>query len=282
MELEQLRQLVEIERSGTISAAAEKLHITQPALSRSIRRLEQDLGHDLFDRGHNSVTLNEAGRLALQHAKHILADERLMRNDFEELSQRMRTLNVVSVAPAPTWHLSALVVERFPDTILSSHLMGEKEVDTALLNREADLAILRHPLALPTVRCAPIMSEDLYASIPKEHPLAKKRSVSFADLDGEPFLVFAGIGSWMDIVEEYLPSSQIVVQEDREVFVQFLRTSSLLAFSSDAPENASLSDERVKVPITDAAAHATYFLACAADAHEHVLDILKWVSEHHD
>ena len=128
MELEQLRQLVEVERCGTISAAAEELHITQPSLSRSIRRLERDLGQDLFDRGRNSVTLNEAGRLALTHAKRILADVRLMRNDFDELSKHERTIRVASVAPAPTWRLTALVVERFPGTILGPELMGEASV----------------------------------------------------------------------------------------------------------------------------------------------------------
>ena len=55
MELEQLRQLVEIERLGTISAAAEKLHLTQPSLSRSMKRLETDLGQELFDRTRNHV-----------------------------------------------------------------------------------------------------------------------------------------------------------------------------------------------------------------------------------
>ena len=128
MELEQLRQLVEVERCGTISAAAEELHITQPSLSRSIRRLERDLGQDLFDRGRNSVTLNEAGRLALTHAKRILADVRLMRNDYDELSKHERTIRVASVAPAPTWRLTALVVERFPGTILGPELMGEASV----------------------------------------------------------------------------------------------------------------------------------------------------------
>ena len=50
---------------GTISAAAEKLHLTQPSLSRSMKRLETDLGQELFDRTRNHVELNEAGRLAV-------------------------------------------------------------------------------------------------------------------------------------------------------------------------------------------------------------------------
>ncbi|MEE8715623.1 MAG: LysR family transcriptional regulator [Coriobacteriales bacterium] len=281
MEIEQLRQLVAVERCGTISAAAEQMNITQPSLSRSIRRLERDLGQELFDRGHNSVRLNAAGELAVSHAKRILADVRLMRDDFDELAKRERTIRIASVAPAPTWRLTALVVERFPGTILGPELMGESQAQEQLLNRDSDIAILRRPMALPTLRSVPLMTEDLYASVPAGHPLAKRASVSFSDLDGEPFLLFKGIGSWMDVVHEHLPSSRLVLQEDRMVFVQMLRTSDLLAFTSDAPENAGGSGAdvgRVALPINDADAHATFFLLSYADASGLVGEIVDWVA----
>lgn len=279
MELEQLRQLVEVERMGTISAAAEELHITQPALSRSIRRLEADLGQELFDRGHNSVTLNAAGRLAISHAKRILGDVRLMRDDFDALAQREHTIKIASVAPAPTWRLTALVVERYPGTILAPQLMSEPQAQVALANRDVDLAILRKPVALPTVRSIPLMTEDLLVAVPEEHPLAKRSMVSFADLDGESFLLFKGIGSWMDIVRERMPLSQLVVQEDREVFMQMLLSSDLLAFTSSAPQNDGEIKGRVRVPISDADAHATFFLVSPVEASERVNEIMSWVKK---
>jgi LysR family cyn operon transcriptional activator len=279
MDFEQLRQLTTVARLGTISAAAEELHITQPALSRSIRRLERDLGQDLFDRSNNSVTLNEAGRIAVQHAEHILADERLMRDDFDALARRERTVRIESVAPAPTWRLTALVVERFPGTILGPRLTDEAQARNAITNRDVDLAILRQPLALPTLRCIPLMTEDLYACVPTSHPLAAKRQVSFADLDGESFIIFKNVGFWMDVAREHLPSSQILEQEDREVFMQMLRTSDLLAFSSSAPENSQTIENRVTLPIVDADAHATFFLVGSADAEGRVSEIMDWVDE---
>ena len=277
-ELEQLRQIVEVEKCGTISAAAQNLHITQPALSRSIKRLERDLGQELFDRGHNSVRLNAAGQMAVEHAKRILADVRLMRDDFDDLSQRERTIRIAAVAPAPTWRLTAMVVERFPGTILGPELMGEARAQEALANRDADLVVLRTPVALPTVRSLPLMTEDLYACVPEGHPLSQRSSVSFSDMDGETLLVFKGIGSWMDLVREELPHSPLVVQEDREVFVQMLLTSDLLAFTSDAPQNDTEIEGRRRVPITDAGAHATYFLLAQADATGRVAEIMDYVA----
>lgn len=279
MEIEQLEQIVAVKRYGTISAAAEQLHISQPALSRSIRRLETDLGQELFNRGHNNVSFNDAGELALRHAERILADVRLMRNDFNELAQRERALSVAAVAPAPVWRLTALVVERFPGTIVEPTIMGEQEVDEAIANRACDFAITRHPIALPTVRSVPLMTEDLSLRVPKDNPLAKRRSVSFADFDGQTLLLFRAIGFWMDMVRQHSPNSRLVVQDDRVVFTQLMNSSDMLCFTTDAPENAGATPNRVAVPIVDADAHATYFLVAQTDAPQSVLDVLDWVQK---
>ena len=74
IELYMLIQLVAIAENGTISKAAEQLHISQPALSRTINKLEDILDMKLFDRSKNKVTLNENGLLAVKYAKKVLAD----------------------------------------------------------------------------------------------------------------------------------------------------------------------------------------------------------------
>lgn len=277
MELEQLRQLDAIERFGTMSAAANELHLTQPSLSRSMKRLEADLGQELFTRTGNRAVLNDAGRIALQHARTILADERRMRDAFDELARRQRTLKVASVAPAPTWRMTALVVERFPGVILDPDLLPVREVEGALLNQEADFSITRRPLQLPGMASAPLMTEDLYLSVPETSPYADRTSVSFADVDGEAFLVFEQIGFWMDIARQNLPNSQIIVQKDRMVFAQLITSTDLLCFTTDAPENTSTTQGRVRVPIVDGDAHATFFLNARTDSPKQVADIIDWV-----
>ena len=71
-ELNQLMQLAAIADAGTISAAAEELNISQPALSRSVQKLEEELGVRLFDRSKNKITLNETGELAVEYARKII------------------------------------------------------------------------------------------------------------------------------------------------------------------------------------------------------------------
>ena len=280
MELEQLRQLDTIARRGTISAAAEELHLSQPALSRSIRRLEQELGQELFDRTHNSATLNDAGQLAVDHARNLLRDERMMLDAFADLARRQRTLLVGTVAPAPVWHLTALTVERFPGTLLNPVTLPEDEVERRLMNRSVDLAITLRPQILPTMRSTQTMVEDLYAFLPQGHRLATRDTVSFADLDGESFLVLSEVGFWMDMLRSNMPRANIVEQADRSVFEQLVRTTELLSFVTNVTQGIREGLDRVAVPIADADAHATFFLSVLADAPQRMRDIYEWVDGH--
>ena len=268
MELEQLRQLDAIERNGTLSAAAAELHTTQPSLSRSMAKLEADLGVGLFDRTRNRARLNDTGRLAVEHARAVLAEESRMRAVFDELARRRRTVRVESVAPAPNWRIAELVATRLPGAIIETDLAGEAEARAHLLGRSCDLAVTLRPIQLPTVGSAPLMTEDLYLAVPREHPLADWTSVSFADMDGEPFLVLEHIGFWMDIVNRRLPNSQVIVQKDQAVFWQLLRSTDLCSFSTDVAANDVSGSGRVTIPIVDADAHATFFLNALADAPE--------------
>ena len=270
MELEQLRQLDEIARCGTLQAAAERLHLSQSALSRSLKRLEEDLGQSLFDRTRNSMQINANGRLALEHARLILAEERRLRDDFAALAKRERTIRVASVAPAPTWRLSSLVLEQYPTTIVEPDIASEQEVESRLINGTCDLAITARQPKLPTICSRSFMHEELYANVPAGHVLHDRESLTFAELDGLTFLVYGGIGFWHDIHTRMLPFAQFVSQPDRTIFLQQVRTSNLLTFTTNAPENTSRHESRRAIPITDPEAHVTFYLCMRDDAPERV------------
>lgn len=277
MELTQLEELVAIADCGTMSAAAERMHISQPAISRSIAQLETELGQELFTRTRNRVELNEAGRIALDDARRVLADVRLLRDDLAEHAERMRTVRVASCAPAPIWELVRRVTTARPGTVLSTEQLPERDVERAIINRAADLAVLRRPLALPTVLTRQMMTESLSVMVPPADELAGRDHLEWADLDGRTFLVLDNIGFWMDVVKERMPASQLVVQHDNVVFNQLISTSDLLNFVTDhsgfvhAPDDSG----RVRVPIWGPDATQTFFLACSADAGETVRSCLE-------
>lgn len=276
MEFEQLRQLDAIARTGTISAAAAALHTSQPSVSRSMRALEHELGCELFERTRNHVELNEAGRLALRHARAILAEERRMRDAFSEITRTGRTILISSVAPAPVWRLTERVTECLPGTILTSELVDdEREVERRLFDRSADLAVTQRPMGLPNVSCTPLMVENLFVYAPADDELAGRTSVSFAELDGRTFLMNSEVGFWGDIVRGAMPNARFIEQRDATVLSQMIRSSDLLGFVTDVAEWRNGDERRVRIPIQDADAHATFYVVALLDAPRAVLDIVE-------
>ena len=285
MDFEQLRQLDTIARTGTFSAAAEALHTSQPSISRSMRALECELGCELFSRSRNHVELNDEGQKALMHARAILAEERRMKDSFDDIARKNRTIHVVSVAPAPVWNLTAQVVGRFPGTILTSELLeSEQEVERRLFDRSADLVITRRPMGLPNLSCTPFMVENLFVFAPVDDEIAQRSSVSYAQLDGRTFLMNAEVGFWGDVVKRAMPNSRFIEQTDNNVLMQLLRTSDLLGFVTDVTSvlnpdvSSQLGEEdhrRVCIPIHDADAHATFYVVALLDTPQRVKDIVS-------
>lgn len=280
MELEQLRQLDAIEREGTISAAAHALHLSQPALSRSVQRLEADLGTRLFSRDGRRLTLNEAGRAAVDWARQLLRDERLMRDAVDAVARRARALRVGTVAPAPLWRLTGLMVEAFPRETLTSETVAEDEVVRGVLDGTFDLGIVCKKLANPLLRSCRLMRENLAVTLPPNHPLAARSSVSLAELDGSTFLILTGIGFWRELVERALPRATFIEQGDRVVFAQLARTTPHCTFATDAPymENDPVPGRTV-VPLEDSEAHVTFYLVVRANATGLAARLFDWCAK---
>lgn len=281
MELEQLRQLDAIEREGTMSAAARALHLSQPALSRSVQRLEDELGTPLFSREGRRAVLNEAGRAAVDWARQILRDERLMRDAIDSAVRRARSLRVGTVAPAPLWRLTGLIVEAFPRETLTSETEDEEEVVRGVPDGTFDLGIVCERPTNPLLSCCELMRESLSVTLPPNHPLASRASVPLAQLDGSTFLILTGIGFWRELVERALPHATFIEQDDRIVFSQLARATPHCTFVTDAPymENDPVPGRTV-VPLEDSEAHVTFYLVARVGAAGLAARLFDWASSH--
>lgn len=279
MNFDQLHQFDAIATYGTISAAAERLHISQPALSRSLARLEDELGVKLLDRNGRKVCLNQAGNTALEYVRAILHEQRLMRIALDDLANRTSTLLVGTVAPAPLWRLTAQSIERFPDRLLSSRTMHQRDVEREIIDRNIDLGITRKPLHYPAVRCCHLMDETLAITAPSNHPLAQKSTLTFSDIDGEGFLLMGNIGFWQEMVNEKLPHSSFLVQEDRMVFEQLAVTSPLLGFVTDAAYLSGEMSRRVVIPLDEPEAHVSFYLLANVDGSKQALELFSWIED---
>lgn len=277
MELEQLKQLAAIADSGTLSAASEQLHLSQSAISRSIQKLEGEFGCMLFDRTKNRMHLNDAGEVALRHARMVLSEAARLEEAMAEIVRKQSSLHVGSCAPAPLWRLVPMIAEREPELLVVPKLEALKDIESDLMNRVIDLAIMPYEMDLPTIVSIPFMTEQLRAVLPSDHALAERESIKLSELDGETFLMYHGVGFWRELLEDHVPNAHYVLQDDYLVFSQLAQTSPLPGFVTDASETERFIGDRKIIRITDEEATAHYHLVALSDCNERLEELLDWV-----
>lgn len=274
--VEQLRHFLAVVEHGTLTAAADELHLSQPALSRSMQRFERAFPSPLFERSANQVAITEAGELAAVHARRVLAELDEMHAAVAELDRRRRTIDVVSCAPAPLWRLLPRIEAACPGLTITSRLGSLDEVSRALAEGEVHVGISTEPppADVPGFRCG---VEHLFLSVPPAHPAAALPGIRLDQLDGETMLLHSRIGFWAELVRSRMPRAHFLVQEP-DALVEIARTSSLPVFSTDlALAELGADPHRVQVPVLDEQANPTYWCHLSPRADERLLRLARTI-----
>lgn len=266
LELRELEHLAALAQYGTLSRAAEALHISQPVLSRTMRRLEEELGVPLFVRRKNRLTLNENGKAAVSGARRVLEEARRMTEQVRALDRSRRTILIGSCAPAPLWGLVPLAAQAFPDMTISAEMKSGDALRSGLREGVYKLIVLTEAAEEPGVYCRRYGEERLYLSLPPSHPLARRREgVWLREIDGERMLLYDDIGFWRGWSRAMLPSTYFLLQQSARDFDELVASTDLPAFTSDAAlRRNGGGDGRVPVPILDPEARVTYYCLCRA------------------
>ncbi len=261
-----LEQLAAVHECGTLSAAAEKLHLTQPSLTRSMQKLETLFGVKLFDRGKNRIVLNENGVLAAECAKHILAEENEMIQQVRTLDRSSRMITVGAISPGPMFELSPLISSVYPSKTITTEIRTEDELIQGLTDGTYQMIILNREFKSPAVYCIPCGTEQLYFSFPPEHRLSQKPECSFSEMNGENFVVAQDIGYWDNIIREQMPDSKFFLQDNIDALTEIVQASTMPAFVTDITLRVfSHRTNRVYIPIFGEAAIEHFFCICRTD-----------------
>lgn len=261
LDLSELYQFVTYAECGTLSAAAEILHISQPTLTRTMQHIEEAFGVPLFRRGKNRLELTDTGKVAVEQSRSLLAEADKAIQTVQTFERNQHMITVHSCAPAPLWSLLPELSRRFPENIISSKLTNTDEIIQNVLSGNADIGILPASCPQKNLLCIPYLKENLYVCAPREHVLAKQSTLSLSQLNGFNCLLRDELGFWADLVKEKMPASRFLVQTDEFEFEELARTSTLLCFSSNMNNdfNQALS-ERKLIPLTDPEVNVTYHL----------------------
>lgn len=256
----QLEQLLAIDKYKTLSKAAEELLISQPALSRSMQRLEEELQVTLFTRQKNKITFNENGKLALEYARKIVNSSLEMKEHLQAFDKSNHTISIGSCAPAPIWNLTPEVSRLFPDMKIQSDMKSLDELVDGLINNKYQIIITTDEMNLPDIISRKYCEEHLYISLPPAHPLAGHKSLTLNDLNGQSILILSKIGFWYDICKAKMPDSLFLVQEELSALDELRKSSALPSFATDWTNKSSSHDNRILIPLTDPEVNVTFYI----------------------
>ena len=260
----QLEQLLAFHEYGTLSAAAEHLNVTEPSLSRTMRRLEEELGVRLFERSKNRIVLSQTGLLAVDYAKQILSKVEEMELHLRAFDRSQHTLNIGSCTLGALMALRPAAAGLYPTLDIASSVAGEEPLLHGFQKGEYNIIVLPHPLEQQDLFCRKYRTERIYLSVKRNHPLADRPAVSLSELDGQSFIVCGHEDWWTDMVKEKLPNARFFFQENLDAIVSIALNSDIPTFSSDILlENVeAYRTERANIPISGMESELTYYLVC--------------------
>jgi DNA-binding transcriptional LysR family regulator len=174
--------------------AAQRLNLTQPALSQRIRVLEEEVGAELLERDRRRVALTPAGaaflgpaRAAVAHAN--AAKALALRAVRGEVGQLRLGFTVIAFYYGVLPEAVRTFRTRFPDVAVELAEMNSPALETAIAAGDVDVGVLHPPFATPGLVARPLPDQDFVLALPAAHRLAAKSVVSIAELEDEPFLI---------------------------------------------------------------------------------------------
>lgn len=188
--LRDLRAFVAVAEEESVTRAAQRLFVAQPALSKQLRALERHLGVPLLERLPRGVALTAAGRALLEPAREAVAAWDSGRAAVRAVGAV--TSVVVGMQTAVGRGLQRRALARFaelaPGVVPSLRLVGWQDPTAGLADGSSDVAFVWLPVPMDDVDTLPVATEDRVVALPTDHPLAGQGAIGFADLLDQPFV----------------------------------------------------------------------------------------------
>jgi DNA-binding transcriptional LysR family regulator len=194
MDVHALRYFVEVARRQSFTRAGEVLHVTQPAISKSVRALEEELGTPLLLRERRRVRLTDAGRVVLDRAQGVLDAMTGIAEEVGELAALRRGRLRVGMPPIVGVAFFPPILAEFhlahPGIVLELREEGSHHIEALVADRELDVGAVVLPTDEGTFGTMPFVHDELRAVLHPAHPLARRRSIALGDLRETPFVLY--------------------------------------------------------------------------------------------
>lgn len=193
MTLTELKFIVSVARERNFRRAAERCFVTQPALSLGIKKLEDELGLLIFERGRNEVAVTEVGEKIIEQANRVLEEaeriKELAAQGNDQLAGPIKLGVIYSTGPYLLPEIIPVLRETAPEMPLEVEENLTANLEIQLKSGMIDAAIIALPFDIPGIKVQPLYDESFVVAVPQQHPWAGRSAVSAEELSDEKVLL---------------------------------------------------------------------------------------------
>src|SRR5699024_10061988 len=194
LELKELEHFVAVVRYGSFSKAASHIYVSQPTLSKSVKKLEHQLQVILFERSTRNLYLTDAGSLVYEQANKIINQTKELTTLLDDLRNTPVGEIKIGIPPLIGTLFFPMIAKNFtnlhPNISLQLVEHGAKKIEYLIENGEIDLGIVVLPVHEVKFTILPFVHEEFMFFCHRHHPLANKKSIDITSLEDEAFLLF--------------------------------------------------------------------------------------------
>lgn len=250
MDLVKLRYFYTTAKLENISLAAKELLISQPALSKSIALLEEELEMDLFYRNGKRISLNENGHFLYKRLERIFAEMRDLERGLKEYREEGNgELSIVTTLPYTFTNILDQFFNNYPNVKYRQVPLSRENLIQFMEYGKFDICITTEKIDHPSVEWLPLFEEEIFLTVPNNYPEADNKTIDLATLRELPFIGLTPSYSFRQFTDQfcqsmgYVPNYQVEVEEATTI-LQLVKNGRGAAFTPETSVN--LYEDKIK------------------------------------
>ena len=214
MTIRHLKVFIAVAETGKMSAAAEKLYLSQPSVSQAIRELESHYQVLLFERLSKKLFITEAGKRLYSYAKPVVTQFDLIEENMaqEARIQQLRISGTITVGSSLLPYFIRDLKEACPETLLYSYVNNTRIIEKKILDMELDVAIVEGRIRHPDLVSTPLVHDMLVLACSSHHPFAGKSCLQVQKLAGQDFVMRESGSGTRELFEDFLRRHRLSIR----------------------------------------------------------------------
>ena len=245
-----------------------------------LKKFEEEVGVELFDRSPNRIHLNKTGEIALIHVKTMLRNMEQMKADLLSAAQQNLTLSIAFCDPGVRWFCVPRFSLAHSEIQLKDDLYEGNEAIKLLTERVYDLIITPEKLQDNRIQSLPFLSDQVYLSVPENSNLLGHESISIREIPEQPLLYPQIGGYFLSQMEQVIETDHLpltLVKNNYNITQHLIRTTNFLAtISTLSMDLRNDGTHRALIPMNDPELNVLYYISFMKSNKEKVKKFLQW------